>query len=240
MRAITKGSCGLYPLEKANNTPPQTDQEARSRWGSFGDKSALSDLLANEQYGLCAYSEINTEHYDLGSHIEHVKPKSRYPEKTFDYQNLILSALSSSDLKTFDERDEKSTFGGHHKQSQYDETLFVSCLTDNSSDYFVYLLNGKVEPKNTLSEHDKDRAKYTIGLLNLNSPFLVTERRRWLDELDALIDEHIEQNLPLSHLAAIYLLPRNERLDSFFTANRQRFKKLGEDLLKQHAPALCR
>lgn len=238
MRAITKGSCGLYPLEKANDTPPETDQEARSRWSSFGHKSALSDLLANEQYGLCAYSEINPEHYDLGTHIEHVKPKSRYPEKTFDYQNLILSALSSSDLKSFDEKDEKSTFGGHHKQSQYDETLFVSCLTGNSSDYFIYLSNGEVEPKRSLLGHDKIRAKYTIDLLNLNSPYLVAERRRWLDELDTLIDEHINQGLPVEHLAAIYLLPRNQRLDSFFTANRQRFMKTGDKLIAQEAPEL--
>lgn len=237
MRAITKGSCGLYALEKANDTLPKTDQEARSRWGSFGDKSALRDLLANEQYGLCAYSEINPEHYDLGTHIEHIKPKSRYPEKTFDYRNLILSALASSDLESMDKN---SIFGGHHKGSEFDSAHFISCITDNSSDYFAYLSDGRVVPKKSLKENDQAKAGYTIDLLNLNSPYLVTERRRWLDELDALIDEYIEQNFLLSDLASIYLLPRNERLDSFFTANRQRFKKLGEDLLKQEAPTLCR
>lgn len=236
MRAITKGSCGLYPMEKANDTPPKTGQEARSRWGSFGDKSALCDLLANEQYGLCAYSEINPEHYDLGTHIEHIKPKSHYPEKTFDYQNLILSALASSDLQSMDEN---SIFGGHHKGSEFDSAHFISCITDNSSDYFAYLSDGRVVPRKSLKENDQAKAGYTIDLLNLNSPYLVAERRRWLNELDSLIEEHLEKNWPLNDLATIYLLPRNERLDSFFTANRQRFKRLGEDLLKQQAPTLC-
>lgn len=235
MRAIIKGSCGLYPLEKANDTPPKTGQDARSRWGSFSDKSALSDLLENEQYGLCAYSEINLEHYSLGAHIEHVQPKSRFPKKTFDYQNLILSALSSSDLETMDKN---SIFGGHHKGSEFDPALFISCLADNSADYFAYLSNGHIKPKSTLSVRDKRKAQYTIDLLNLDSPYLVAERRRWLDELDTLIDEHIDQGLSVEHLAAIYLLPRNQRLESFFTANRQRFMKTGDKLIAQQAPEL--
>ena len=235
MRAITKGSCGLYPLEKANDTPPKTDQEARSRWGSFSHKSALNDLLMNEQYGLCAYSEINLEHHHLGVHIEHIQPKSRFPKRTFDYQNLVLSALAISDLETMDKA---SIFGGHHKGSRFDPTLFISCLIDNSADYFTYLSNGYIEPKRTLSERDKEKAQYTINLLNLNSPYLLGERRRWLDELDTLIDEHIDQGLSIEDLAAIYLLPRNQRLDSFFTANRQRFMKIGDQLIAQEAPEL--
>ena len=237
MRTITKGPCGPHALERAHENPPATDREAQSRWSSFGHKPVLSQLLADEQYGLCAYSEVDLARSELGSHIEHIRPKSRYPQRTFDYQNLVLSALAGSDLETMDEQ---SVFGGHHKLGQYDDQRFISCITDNSSDYFAYLSDGKVVPKKSLKESDQAKADYTIDLLNLNSPYLVAERRRWLDELDALIDEHIEQNLPLSDLAAIYLLPRNERLDSFFTANRQRFKKLGDDLLKQQAPALCR
>lgn len=235
MRAITKGSCGLYALEKAHENPPTTDREAQSRWSSFNHKSVLSRLLTDEQYGLCAYSEVDLTRSSLGSHIEHLQPKSRYPQRTFDYQNLLLSALADKDLATMDER---SVFGGHHKLGQYDDQWFISCITDNSGDYFSYLSDGKVVPKNSLKESDQVKAGYTIDLLNLNSPYLVTERRRWIDELDTLIEEHLAQDWPLEDLASVYLLPRNQQLDAFFTASRQRFGRLAETVIKREAPEL--
>ncbi len=41
-------------------------------------------------HGKCAYCESKISHIDYG-HIEHFRPKSRYPELTFEWTNLLLS-----------------------------------------------------------------------------------------------------------------------------------------------------
>ena len=72
-----------------------------------------------------------------------------------------------------------------------------------------------------------------IKLLNLDAPYLVTQRKNWLDELDQLIDEHLESDDALEDLAAIDLLPTSGKLNPFFSATRQRFagKALGNSFL---------
>lgn len=231
MRSILKVGNGGRHLEKSNDSPPTTREEATSRWSSFRKhKSMLSLCLNYEQYGLCAYSEIRPDRVGLGTHIEHIEPKSQNPSRTFDYRNLILSALSSEDMKS---RSKDDVFGGHAKLSVYDSSLFVSCLNPICSQHFVYLLDGRVEPSIKLDQGAQDSAQYTIDLLNLNSPYLVTLRKNWLNELDILIDEHINNNASLEYLAAVDLLPHGEKLSEFFSATRQRFGHVAETILRE-------
>ncbi|HMX99960.1 MAG TPA: TIGR02646 family protein [Agitococcus sp.] len=235
MRSITKIGNGGYQLNRSHQTPPTTSDQATSRWSSFGYKEEVTQSLLAEQYGLCAYSEVRPDQLGLGVHIEHIEPKSANPARTFDYSNLVLSALSSDDLKTIDKT---AVFGGHAKLSQYDALLFISCLQADCGRYFVYLSNGNVEPAYTLEPEQKSKAQYTIDLLNLNSPYLVNQRKNWIDELDELIDEHIQKNMSLDHLAAIDLLPFNNKLSPFFTATRQRFGQIANQLLAANASEL--
>lgn len=235
MRAITKLGNGGYQLNRSHANPPNTSDEATSRWSSFNYKSMVTKYLLTEQYGLCAYSEVRPDKLNLGTHIEHVEPKSANPQRTFDYCNLVLSALSDDDLKHIDKA---NVFGGHAKLSKYDALMFISCLQADCARYVVYLSNGKVEPANVLNTTEHTQAQYTINLLNLNSPYLVNQRKNWIDELDALIDEHIAGGLSLPHLASIDLLPTNNKLSPFFTATRQRFGRIAEQLLANDAPEL--
>lgn len=235
MRSITKVGDGGYQLNRSHQNPPATSEQATSRWSSFGYKSEVTQNLIQELYGLCAYSEIRPDQLGLGTHIEHVEPKSVNPSRTFDYGNLVLSALSSADLKTIDKTE---VFGGHAKLNTYDALLFISCLQADCARYFVYLSNGKVEPENALNAAEKQQAKYTIDLLNLNSPYLVNQRKKWLDELDELIDEHIRDDMSLPYLASIDLVPANDKLSPFFTATRQRFGNIAEQVLTNDAPEL--
>lgn len=235
MRSITKIGDGCYQLNRSHQNPPTTSEQASSRWSSFGYKAEVTNHLLTEQYGLCAYSEIRPDQLGLGTHIEHVEPKGANPARTFDYSNLVLSALSSDDLKTIDKTE---VFGGHAKLSQYNALLFISCLQTDCARYFVYLSNGKVEPARTLEPDKKNKALYTIDLLNLNSPYLVNQREKWIDELDELIDEHIQNDMSLPHLASIDLVPTNNKLSPFFSATRQRFGRIAEQLLANDAPKL--
>ena len=154
----------LVQLTRVNETPPQSWQEATNRWQRFGHKSQVNQYLLDEQYGLCAYSEIRPDMAGIGTHIEHVKPKSQFPEQTFDHNNLVTSALNSNDL--------------------------------------------------------------------------LTRRRNWLEEIDSLIEEHIDKDMSLPDLAAIHLVPVNNKIYPFFTSTRARFGQFAEAVLTQHAPAL--
>ncbi|WP_068546678.1 retron system putative HNH endonuclease [Thalassotalea crassostreae] len=196
MRKISKlPTFPLNDLNRANQpVPPQNSHEASSRWGRFNSDNVYK-RLAMEQYGLCAYTELNiqdfrVEHQSIkGGHIEHMKPKSAYPLQTFDYQNLVLNALDSEDLTQFASN---QSFGGQYKQSNFDQVKFLNPVSNNVRDYFEYLeTSGEIIPKSTLSDTDSMKARYMIDLLNLNAPYLMNKRAQWCAEINSVIDEMV-------------------------------------------------
>lgn len=237
MRSITQQGTGDFHLGQANSRLPQTSAEAKSRWNRFAHKPTLLEDLKKEQYQLCCYSELRADEEGLGYHIEHIENKSRNPQRTFDYSNLAASALHSNDLSLLS-RDE--AFGGHAagKQQGCDMERFLSCHQPECARYFAYLSDGRVMPRLELNSVERDRAQYTIKLLNLNSPYLLTRRQQWWNELDELYSEHITKGWDLADLAAIDLVPTEQKLSRFFTLTRQFFGHVAENVLHLHAPEL--
>lgn len=240
MRSITKTRWGTDALLEEHQNPPQTHQQATTRWRRFGsdNKGALQKVLLKEQYHLCCYSEINAALRGLGYHIEHVENKSQQPDRTFDYRNLAASALdSANDLQHF----RNDAFGGHavDKQQSVDMAKFIHCHLTDCARYFAYLSDGRIEPKAELSDQEKICAQYTIDLLNLNCGFLVVERRKHWDELQDLFDEHQGDRWDLLLLLQLDLVPTaDNRLYEFFSLTRQFFAPLAEQVLQEHAPDL--
>lgn len=244
MRHIKRGQAPHY-IKRSHENPPTNADEAESRWGSFSYKEHLTFLMCMDQYGLCGYTELRPDEEGIGTHIEHVKPKRRYPEETFNYQNLIVCALSSEDKSRMSP---DNIFGGHAKLGRYDPNRFISCLTAGCDEYFAYLSDGRVVPKATLSPAGKDSAQYTIDVLNLNCEYLKNRRKNWIDELDQLIAEHIDSPDALKAIADVelgitytYELDPNipvSRLRGFHTAARQRFGRLGQRIIEKNYPEL--
>ena len=235
MRLIKK-SHAPYRLQQRHENPPQSWRSATTAWNSFNGKSDVRNHLLEEQYGLCAYSEIRPDEYELGSHIEHIRPKSAYPQHTFDYHNLVVCALSDQDMGRMQQSD---LFGGHAKGSDYDAARFISPLDELCTDAFVYLSDGRIEVNGRQNKEQQSKADYTIKLLNLNSPYLVNARKRWLEELDAAIDELLEHAEASAHLADLELGLTNHTLRSFHSASCQRFGRLGKQVIKEHYPELA-
>ncbi|GAB3394356.1 HNH endonuclease family protein [Azotobacter armeniacus] len=237
MRHIRKLGSGGYHLNQSHASPPQTDQAATSRWSSFGYKQEVLGYLLTEQYQLCCYSELRADQQGLGYHIEHVENKSQHPQRTFDYTNLAASALRSADLGLVQPQ---AVFGGHAagKQQAVDMRRFVSPHQADCARFFAYLSDGRIVPADGLDNTDADCAQYTIDLLNLNSPYLLTQRRNWWDELDRLFTEHLADDMDLRCLAGVDLLPRHQSLSPFFTLTRQFFGSIAEEVLHQDAPEL--
>ncbi len=240
MRAITKQGTGGHHLSQSHANPPLMNPQATSRWRGFAHKAHVQQCLLDEQFQLCCYSELRADEEGLGYHIEHVENKSQNPARTFDYTNLAASALNSAnDLQPFKAQGNE-VFGGHAsgKQQAVDMTRFVSCHQPDCQRFFSYLSDGRVVPARGISAQDADKADYTITLLNLNSPYLITRRQRWWDELDQCFQEHQTKGWSLPDLASIDLLPHNQRLSRFFSLTRQFFGQIAEDTLQQHATGL--
>lgn len=230
MRYIAKRKGPVHCLYNENLNPPTTEDESKRRWKRFvrsRNYSILVDMLREEQFYLCAYSEISPENHGLSTHVEHVKPKSVFPESTFDYINLVSSVLSSDDLKGLKilyVSEPISCFGGHAKRSRYDKNYFMSPLRRRAKrKYLLYLSDGRVVPNPKKTRRYQKKADHTIKLLNLNHPMLVALRKEWIEELDALIDQHLDDDMCLTSLAEVDLLPINGRLSNFFSATCQRF-----------------
>jgi len=230
VKYIAKKKRHLDCVYDENLAPPTTKDEATRRWSSFSrhrDYDLLSYALLDEQFGLCAYTEIRPEEHNLGFHIEHVKPKCKFPALTFAYNNLVLSAPSPDDLKNLIiqfSQERTTCFGGHAKLSLFDKKQLLSPLSAKARrDYLLYQSNGKVVPNPNKTCKFQKRARHTINLLNLNHTMLVVLRKVWIEELSDLIDQHLEDDMCLTSLAKIDLEPTDGKLSNFFTASCQLF-----------------
>ncbi len=244
MRHIVKQGKGSRRLQERALNPPQTSEQAKASWGAFrGSEELLEEHLLPEQFGLCGYSEVDAKALGLGFHVEHVKNKSQAPLRTFDYHNLIASAFSSSEGLPMAKAQGIEVFGGHAsgkqgKPNAVDMVKFVSPLQADCASFFAYLSDGRVTPRLRLNAADADRARYTIEVLNLNSPYLVSQRKSWWSELDALFEEHARKGWSLPDLAAVDLLPSRTQLSRFFSLSRQFFGPVAESVLDTQAPHL--
>lgn len=243
MRHIIKGPAASSLVRK-HESPPQTEEEAARAWGHFRSwkKQETKSRCLGEQYYLCGYSEVDlsaealARGQEIGMHLEHVEPKSKNPQRTFDHTNLIVSGIDDSKTRKLVKED---VFGGHAKLKWYDDNLFISPLHVDCSRYFHYESTGKVIPKINLSAPEKEQAQTTIDKLNLNAPVLVNWRSVWLKELEFEMSKLLDDSGALRLFAQTELLPINGRLRPFHSAQRQMFDAFGEAVIQESGQLSC-
>lgn len=234
MRFIKQSPLNVYGLTQANENPPTIQAESTSRWSSFGYKTEVLQRLCRQQCQLCCYSEVRADKLGLEYHIEHIENKSQNPTRTFDESNLAASIFSSDCLKKLQKED---IFGGHTlaKQTSVDITRFVSCYQNDCEHYFAFLSDGRIVPKKNLDPNKKDKAEYTINLLNLNCHFLINLRKQHWDDLDELYEEHLEKNWDLEQLCYLELVSCDNQngLSPFYSLTKQFFGKVADKVIQQ-------
>ena len=126
------------------------------------------DILSKEQGNLSGYTEIPLKG---NIHIDHFKKRSLFQEKekVFDWYNFVV--------------DEKSKpYGADAKDRKIcrreENEKLVNPVEENPHAFFTYQENGNMVPLMSLSEEDKERARFTIEAFNLNHELL---RRKRLD-----------------------------------------------------------
>lgn len=133
-------------------------------------------ILCYEQDCLCGYSEILLEAESSSSHIDHYYKRNLFPQKTFDWKNLIVSTIDED-------------FGGKYKDNTYkiqanEYDLIFNPVEDDMSQYIRYLGNGKMIPIDGLSQNITDKVEKTIEVFNLNCRSLKNRRRDFIYQLD--------------------------------------------------------
>ena len=75
-------------------------EQIRGQWDEMYQE--LRNTLHREQSGLCCYCGEELVYKGSDSHqtvLEHFKPKSKYPDLTFKYDNILLSCGGGGDKK---------------------------------------------------------------------------------------------------------------------------------------------
>lgn len=188
----------------------------------------LHQHLWTEQKGLCIYCEQeleaklakNTDKKGF-SHIEHLRPKGTYKDLRFEQSNLSVSC-DGFDTRNQNPITEKE-FCGHKKHFEYDEDLFLNPLeVENVEDYFEYDIEGNMYPNQELEESEKQKAIYTIDLLNLQHDILIDMRK---NQYEIILEEYLSYETETEKDAYIedLLNPNHKTYPAFYSMLKKLF-----------------
>ena len=157
-----------------------------SELDSITKEQLYKHILKNEQIEYCAYCEQKFPYLEppklKNYRIEHIWPRSLYPEKTFEYKNLLV---------TCDNQKGKEKTCDHSKENSFDSELFINPVTCDPTMLLTHsLADGEINPVVVDEDHpDYARATYTIKLLNLNAKRLTLARQELIEEILRMIGE---------------------------------------------------
>lgn len=161
----------LRALQNANQVVPKS-------LATSYNQDEVKDALRAECQSKCMYCESKVEHIsDL--HIEHIKPKAKgkFPDLTFEYENLGLACPVCN----------------RGKSDTYDNLLpFINPYVDDPTNHF-YAVGAFVWAKS-----GDQRAKLTENEIDLNRSDLIETRGERMKTIRKLIDSfHSQTNQTL-------------------------------------------
>jgi uncharacterized protein (TIGR02646 family) len=119
--------------------------------------------LGNSTHQKCMYCESKIGHTDY-AHVEHIKPKTKYPDLEFAWDNLGYSCAICN----------------VNKGEKYDETLpFINPYTEDPEKHITFA--------GYYAMQDSRRGKHTIDELKLNRAELLEERKETIEKIVMLI-----------------------------------------------------
>lgn len=152
------------------------------------EKPIVHEYLLKQQGYICCYCGMRIDRKN--SHIEHLKPRTAYPDLALDYTNMIASCQGESEQPP-----PQPVHCGHKKRYWYNENLMVSPLDANCENFFRYSGSGDILPTDESAK--KVAAETTIEQLGLNIPKLTRMRRAAIEGIlqgvNGLTNEEIEE-----------------------------------------------
>lgn len=170
----------------------------RLKVGSIAKRN-LHHYLWREQKGLCAYCMQSIPERGMRgkSHLEHIRPKSKFGELRFDCFNIVVSCngLNCSSDESYDGRVHCGMYKDNRKGSgiTFDEKLFVNPTEmPIVEECFSYTVNGQISYNSIGAVLGRARVDYMIKYLGLDVGYLDDFRKR---EYDSLIDIEAEEGV---------------------------------------------
>ena len=124
-------------------------------------------------HGKCGYCESRIEHMS-DPHIEHYRPKSRFPELTFDWNNLLLACGKCNSIQYKGDKFPEANVWGP----------IVNPCIDNPDDHFSFVYDVQARLANVVAT--TGRGKTTEELIGLNRSDLRHHRSVQITRLMAL------------------------------------------------------
>ena len=128
----------------------------------------VKDSLKDEAHSKCMYCESKVGHVSY-EHIEHIKPKSKYPEFTYEWDNLGL-ACPVCNMK---------------KSDNYDPDLLILNPYIEDPSNFLCAMGPYI-----LGMPGEDRGFLTVTQLDLNRVGLIEQRLERIQAIMQLIDNY--------------------------------------------------
>lgn len=156
------------------------DKHKPSKWEELNGELRYNmrlHILLYEQDCLCGYSEIPLDAENTSSHIDHFVKRDYDHSKTFDWDNLVVSAIDED-------------YGGKYKDNTYkikqnEYAQIFNPTKDDMGQYIEYLRDGRIAPRDGIQDAINDKILKTIEVFNLNCRSLKNRRKQLLIELDS-------------------------------------------------------
>ncbi len=128
----------------------------------------IRGTLSSDSFNKCMYCESNISHISYPN-VEHILPKSEYPDKTYDWDNLGLACQKCNTTKG----------------TKYDEEVPPIDPYKEKPHDFVYAFGEAYRPL-----PGNDRGKWTIKEIGLNRSELIEKRARRLETIQSLAENY--------------------------------------------------
>ena len=203
----------------------KAEQRAASIEPRYSDLSraaqqATKQRLFLEQTGQCVYCGRGIEFQDRDRHhVEHFRPRARYPDYELAYGNLFLSC------GPLQRQGRAQPTCGNEKNAWFDEHCHVEPTPERACQRrFLFASDGRIRGDGS------PEADQMIDVLNLNHRELIAERSALIEELEG----ELSGGVPLGELTASFsdVSPKGTRV-SFanvaihYLQTQRNFGKLG-------------
>ena len=121
---------------------------------SSEEKDGIWQQLEEMQEKRCAYCESKLP--DDRKHIEHFRQRSSFGRLTFAWENLFGSCIR------------EESCGKYKDKQSYDPDSLIKPDIDDPDQFLVFLTDGRIIPKDGLSQSDLKKAKETLRVFNLD------------------------------------------------------------------------
>lgn len=156
MKQIAKGAMPEFFSKFVAQNKPKTWEDIRPI------RRRLREYILQEQGNCCAYTEVRLES-EGNCHIDHYKTRNLFPEKTFEFDNLLVSC--NSEEYAAKHKDKQIKF-----KSNYDE--LINPVEESPSEYIEFAFTGDV-----LSLKESEKGENTISVFNLNGKSILERRK---------------------------------------------------------------